>query len=339
MRCLIVALCLAVALLATSRASAGPRTHVVAEGHNLGKIAKRYGVTVEALCKANGIERREPIHAGDRLVIPDKDDKDGARAHSERERGEGRKAKEDARREAARSVGGDGMKVVDLRGAGALYYYEPEGPGRLTMRPIMLYMHGRGANPQADCRRWAPVARRLGWLACPTGPIAHGAGWRWGSWATALSAARATVQTLREKYGRRVQLYGNTIVGFSEGAFAAMNVGVREPRTFNRWLILAAKDSYWGGPGIEELASARDRVRRVYLITGELDGVIDGTRKVREMLRKAGIPTRITTPKDIGHELALERRRELYRMALVWLEQGAAAAPTSRQSPVAQGDP
>ncbi len=37
----------------------------------------------------------------------------------------------------------------------------------------------------------------------------------------------AAIQVLRKKYGRRVQLYGNTLIGFSEGAYAAMNVGVK----------------------------------------------------------------------------------------------------------------
>jgi len=132
----------------------------------------------------------------------------------------------------------------------------------------------------------------------------------------------AAIQVLRQKYGRRVQLYGNTLIGFSEGAYAAMNVGVREPRTFNRWLILAANSSYWGGPGLDALGSARDRVRRVYLITGERDGVVDGTREVENWLRRAGVTTRVSTPNDMGHEVVLERKPELYRAALAWLDNG-----------------
>jgi predicted esterase len=63
-------------------------------------------------------------------------------------------------------------------------------------------------------------------------------------------------------------------------------------------------------------------LRKVYLITGEKDGVIQGTRDVREMLRKARVSTRITTPGDLGHEVDLEEKRELYRAALVWLNTG-----------------
>jgi predicted esterase len=169
---------------------------------------------------------------------------------------------------------------------------------------------------------------------CPSGPNAHGSGRDWGNnWAAARNVAMGAVNALRGKYGRRIQLYGNTLIGFSEGAFVAMNIGVREPRTFNRWLILAASDRYWGGAGVEELKSARARVRRVYLITGEQDGVVDDTRQVREWLRKYGVPTHITVPTGIGHELALEEKPELYRMALVWLQSGS----TGRSKPKDSG--
>jgi predicted esterase len=141
-----------------------------------------------------------------------------------------------------------------------------------------------------------------------------------------------TIAGLRAKYGRRVQLWGNTLIGFSEGAFAAMNVGVKQPRTFNRLLILAAKDSYWGGRGLEALSIARARLRRVYLITGKKDGVLEGTRNVRKILRRAGVATRITTPGDLAHEIALERKPELYRMALVWLDTGGGGAPKAPAS-------
>jgi LysM repeat protein len=45
-------------------------THTVADGQRLGSIAKRYGVSIDALCQANGIDRRAPIRPGQRLTIP-----------------------------------------------------------------------------------------------------------------------------------------------------------------------------------------------------------------------------------------------------------------------------
>ena len=317
---------LAAALLVTP--AAAERTHVVGDGHTLGKIAKRYHVSIAAICNANDIPRNAPIKPGQKLVIPDAADKDGSRARASRQQEQAKVAPDEAPKAPSApspqaSASGTGMQVLSVPGYGNAYYYEPTGPGRLTLRPVLMYLHGRGGHPEADCRRWAAVARPLGWLICPSGPGAMGTGRGWNNnWATAHRIAMASLNALRDKYGRRVQLYGNTLIGFSEGAYAAMNVGLREPRAFNRWLILAGNSTYWGAMGEERLGDVRGRVRKVYLITGGRDEVVGGTRTVREILRKAQVPTRISTPGDLGHEVDLDERRELYRAAIVWLNEG-----------------
>ena len=48
----------------------GERLHEVQAGQTLGGIARRYRVSVAALCERNDIERRHPIRPGQRLVIP-----------------------------------------------------------------------------------------------------------------------------------------------------------------------------------------------------------------------------------------------------------------------------
>jgi predicted esterase len=301
------------------------RVHVVASGHTLGKIAKRYHVSISNLCKANGIGRRDVIKPGQKLVIPDGSTKPKAPAKKSASKADTKKdePKPDKKDDAVRRVGSDGMKLIDVPGGGSAYFYEPTGRGRLSLRPVIMYLHGRGGNPAGDCRRWAKVARRRGWLVCPTGPGARGGGRDWqGNWAAGMHVAVKTVQALRKRYGRRVQLYGNTLIGFSEGAYVAMNVGVRQPRTFNRWLILAGKVLYFGGPGLDALARNRRTLRRVYLITGEQDEVVSGTRELRERLRKAGVATRMSTPNDMGHEVKLESKASMYRAALMWLERG-----------------
>jgi predicted esterase/LysM repeat protein len=325
MRWLAVALGLYLLALAPE---ADARTHVVAPGHTLGKIARRYNVGIDELCKLNRIDRKTPLQVGQKLTIPQP-----GRAASA---GEPAPAPPPAPAASAkpeqgpttRRVGSDGMLVIDVPRVGPAYYYEPIGAGRNALKPVIVYLHGRGGNPQADCRRWAPVARRLGWLICPAGPGPQGNGRGWNNnWVTGQRAALGSVQALREKYGRRVQLWGNTLVGFSEGAYVAMNVGVRAPRTFNRWLILAADNDYWGGPGLLELKKSGPTLKRVYLITGEQDGVIGALEQVRGWLNDAGVQTQVSTPKDMGHEVALERKQAMYRAALVWLDRGAAEGP------------
>jgi predicted esterase len=322
-----IAVCGALLLGASS---AGAKEHVVQDGQTIGKIAKRYQISIAELCEANHITRRTKIKPGQRLTIPTPGETETASLRKtvddEPERREPESRKEESRKEREdpddRSVGG-GLRQIDLPGAAPAYYFEPQGKGRLGLKPVLVYLHGRGGHPEADCRRWARVARNYGWLVCPSGPVPYGDGRAWdNNWPSAHTATMAAINALREKYGRRVQLWGNTLIGFSEGAYAAMNVGVREPRTFNRWLILAASSKYWGGPGLEALGSAKNRVRRVILITGEHDGVIESTHQVQQWLKKAGVPTKVITPDNMGHEVPLEKKTEMYRSALGWLDKG-----------------
>ncbi len=46
------------------------RTHTVAPGQLLGTIARRYGISVQALCGANGLNETDIIRPGQRLIIP-----------------------------------------------------------------------------------------------------------------------------------------------------------------------------------------------------------------------------------------------------------------------------
>ena len=48
----------------------GALTHEVQKGENLIGIAKRYGTTVRAIVKANGLANPDKIYAGQELVIP-----------------------------------------------------------------------------------------------------------------------------------------------------------------------------------------------------------------------------------------------------------------------------
>jgi predicted esterase len=172
---------------------------------------------------------------------------------------------------------------IDVENALPAYYYKPYGKG---LKPVLMYLHGRGGNPAEDCRKWAKVGRQFGWVVCPQGPGETESGGR--TWSTGPADARriidATLQALRDKYHRRVQLRGNVLIGFSEGAFIAMNVGVAEQRVWNRWLVLGASDAYWGGGSPESLDPDKHKVKRVYLLTGENDGVAQNSVRVGKSL-------------------------------------------------------
>ncbi|HDQ72833.1 MAG TPA: LysM peptidoglycan-binding domain-containing protein [Chloroflexi bacterium] len=57
-------------LILASPVSAQSQVHVVRAGENLFRIALRYGVTVDALARANGLSDASHIYVGQRLTIP-----------------------------------------------------------------------------------------------------------------------------------------------------------------------------------------------------------------------------------------------------------------------------
>jgi LysM repeat protein len=86
MRRSLLCIMIAVALLLSANVHAkGPKKHRVYKGQTLGKIAKRYNITVDALCTANGISQKARIKPDMRLWVPPRDDEDGTRTAALRE--------------------------------------------------------------------------------------------------------------------------------------------------------------------------------------------------------------------------------------------------------------
>jgi predicted esterase len=211
--------------------------------------------------------------------------------------------------------------TLEVPGFSDAYYFKPRTRAR---RPILMYLHGRGGNAFEDCRKWARVARQFGWVVCPQGPTEGETGGRtWNNDAeTAARIIHATVVALQDKYPGRVRSRGDILIGFSEGAYIAQQVGLRDPMHWNRWLILAANDHYWWGDAPQLLEQNRAKIRRVYLLTGENDQVAENTKRAGDMLKEAHIHVRVKIAPGLGHEVPADRMITNYRRPLRWLARG-----------------
>lgn len=206
---------------------------------------------------------------------------------------------------------------VEVPGSPDAFYYKPRAKGA---QPVIMYLHGRGGNPAEDCRKWAKVGTQFGWVVCPSGSGTSESGGR--SWTNGpVDAQRtidATISALRDKYKGKVQRRGNVLIGFSEGAWVAMNVGLKDQRTWTSWLILGASDAYWGDVN-EAFDKTKRKVKRVYLLTGENDGVAQNTVRVGETLKKVKVPVKVQLVPGMGHEVPSDRMITTYRRPLAWL--------------------
>jgi len=217
---------------------------------------------------------------------------------------------------------GDPIRL-EVPGHPDAFYYKARGKGT---KPVILYLHGRNGNAAEDCRKWAKVATQFGWVLCPQGPGDSGGGGR--TWMNSAQAGKAvmdaSLSALRAKHKGRVQRYGNILVGFSEGAFVAMQAGLQDQKTWSRWLILAASDRYWVGDAPTSLTggSGGGKLQRVYLLTGETDGVAENTTRVGDLLKKHNVPVRVRIAPGMGHEIAKDRMVTTYKRPLSWLARG-----------------
>jgi predicted esterase len=208
--------------------------------------------------------------------------------------------------------------ALDVPGPTQAWYFPPRVK---RARSVIVWMHGRGGNPHDDCIKWSRVATDFGYLLCPSGQEEHVNGGRtWANhWPGAQRQVDNALEALRTKHPS-IQKYGHVLMGFSEGAYAAQNIAVREPRVFNRWLILASAARYWGGEGLELIKQNRSSVKRVYLLTGELDTpVLAESREAYEVLKKNKVHVRLRVVRNMGHEVPASRMRELYHQPLTWL--------------------
>ena len=94
---------------------------------------------------------------------------------------------------------------------------------------------------------------------------------------------------------------------------------LRDPKHWNRWLILAANDHYWWGDAPQLLEQNREKIRRVFLFTGEDDQVAENTKRAAEMLKDAHIRVRVKIVPGLGHEVPADRMITNYRRPLRWL--------------------
>lgn len=137
-----------------------PRLHIVQKGHTLTAISQRYGVPIAAICRASGLNQKEPLDVGQIVVIPDKSDRDGNHARQMRLSGQldSEKSSDGKSTHRYRPY----LKKPWRRGYLSLYRYQLEWKGYvigpkgeilpLASAKINSVMGGGGDGPDIDAR-------------------------------------------------------------------------------------------------------------------------------------------------------------------------------------------
>ena len=200
------------------------------------------------------------------------------------------------------------MKAIEHQGKGLLYLtIEPDDYGPDRDYPLMILLHGFGANMQ-DLATLAPAISRDGYIyACPQGPLAFELapgqmGYAWmppppprGPGATAEDSRRAEelldafFQEVLQQY--RVPVGRVLLGGFSQGGRMTYQCGLRQPEVFAGLAGLSASL-----PDPQKLKDRLppDRSQPIFIAHGQDDPLVsvESARKARDFLEAEGYKPR-----------------------------------------------
>lgn len=196
-----------------------------------------------------------------------------------------------------------------------------------TPRPAIVYLHGMWASPEDSCGYFERAATRYGFLVCPRGNAPLGDGRMWsGNYASvapsvheAMRAAEALAPGKLDRSG------GGTLVGYSNGAYFAVEVARSEP---GKWtgLVLLSMRLELDAPALRAAG-----IRRIVLAAGERDGARKSMEALAEQTSAGGLSTRFMSLGAVGHEFPQDMAAKMCA-AIAWAREESsescdAAAP------------
>jgi predicted esterase len=165
-------------------------------------------------------------------------------------------------------------------------------------RPAIVFLHGMWAGPEEQCGIFERAATPFGFLVCPRGNTPNGDGRMWtGTYATVAPQLRAGLDAAGALApGKLDRTGGGTLIGYSNGAYFAVEVAMAEPGKWTGLVLLSMRLEL----DVSRLRAAG--VRRILLAAGDRDGARAPLQALAERTDSAGLATRFTSLGPGGHE-------------------------------------
>jgi len=203
-------------------------------------------------------------------------------------------------------------------------------------RPAIVYLHGMWASPEDSCGYFAQASTPFGFLVCPRGNAPLGEGRMWaGTYASVAPSVRAALRAAEALApGKLSRTGGGTLVGYSNGAYFAVEVAENEPGKWTGLVLLSMR---------LDLDAARLRaagVQRVVLAAGDRDGARSSMRSLAGRIDAAGLSTRFMSLGPVGHEFPTDLGERMCD-AIAWVRvddpaRCAGARAAARDTPAFQ---
>ena len=174
--------------------------------------------------------------------------------------------------------------------------YAPADPS--TPRPPIVFLHGMWAGPEDSCGYFERAATRYGFLVCPRGNAPNGEGRMWsGNYASVAPSVHAALRAAEALApGKLDRAGGGTLIGYSNGAYFAVEVARSEPGKWTGLVLLSMRVE------LDASALRAAGIRRIVLAAGERDGARKSMQALAEQTNAAGLSTRFMSLGPGGHE-------------------------------------
>lgn len=172
----------------------------------------------------------------------------------------------------------------------------PEPPAS-GLYPLLITLHGRNGNKEADLGRWE-LARQRGWLVLSTQstqPVFRGA-YHWDNPERGLADLRFYYDQVSQQY--QIDPQRILIAGFSQGSGMAIYAALTRSLPVRGFIGIG---TWWADANQLDIQGNQ---ARGYFITGEKDHTLERAREIQEILRKNNVEFAEEVHAELGHEFS-----------------------------------
>ncbi|HKQ70690.1 MAG TPA: hypothetical protein VJT73_15195 [Polyangiaceae bacterium] len=184
-------------------------------------------------------------------------------------------------------------------------------------KPVIAMLHGMCDTPENECSAFQSAATSAGFLVCPraNGSCNNGGAiWR-GSPEVKRALIDASFEAISTEFGLAAETDRDaTLIGFSQGAYLALDVVNRGAGPWSNLILI--------GASVEPDARALRRagIRRVLLAAGDFDGARPTMQRTARRLARAGFEAKFSSLGPVGHQFAFDMDAWM-KDALAWVRQ------------------
>ncbi len=181
-------------------------------------------------------------------------------------------------------------------------------------RPAIVFLHGMWSSPEDACPSFETAATPFGFLVCPRGNAPLGDGKMWsGSYSDAIRTIHPALDAAGALApGKLDRAGGGTLLGFSNGAYFAAEVALKEPGKWTGLVLMSMKLD------LDAHALQAAGVRRVVLAAGDLDASRTAMQSLAERLNTPAVEARFMSLGAVGHGFAPDMDQRMCE-AIAWV--------------------